>query len=79
MMIRMTGKMQETAAKMAQEGRTELRSIRRPIWKQYTLIKYDGKKEISRETVWIDESKIFPSDEDFFWEVNEQESMKKAA
>lgn len=29
------------------------------IWKEYTLIRYDGKKELSREKVWVDESKIF--------------------
>ena len=46
----------------------ECRAIRKPRWKEYTLIRYDGKKEISKEKIWIDESQIFPSEEDFLWE-----------
>lgn len=60
--------LKDVAAKMEAVGRTEYKTSRRPNWKEYTLIKYEGKKVISREKILIDESKIFPSDEDFFWE-----------
>jgi len=71
--------LQETAAKMARVGRTEYRTIRRPRWKEYTLIKYEGKKIISKERILIDESKIFPSDEDFFWEPKSEKTDTKVA
>ena len=37
-------KVQEAAAKMIEEGRTQLRNNRRPRWKEYTLIKYKDNK-----------------------------------
>lgn len=70
--IRMTAGMKEVAERMAKEGRTEFKIIRRPRWKECTLIKFDGKKEISREKIWVNESEIFPSDEDFFWEPKDR-------
>lgn len=69
----------KVAEKMAKVGRTEYRIIRRPRWKEYTLIKYKDKKEISREKIWIDESKYFPSDEDFFWEPKNENVELRAA
>lgn len=79
MVNRSVAEMQKVAMKMAGLGRTERRSIRRPRWKEYTLIKTEDKKEISREKVWINEAEIFPSDEDFFWEPNEEMVMKPVA
>jgi len=76
---RMPVSLQQVATKMAKVGRTEYKSIRRPRWKEYTLIKYEGKKIISKEKIWIDESIYFPSDEDFFWEPKEEKKTKIAA
>ena len=76
---RIPARLQETAAKMAKVGRTEYKTIRRPRWKEYTLVKYEGKKIISKEKIWIDESKYFPSDEDFFWEPKQEKEIKRAA
>lgn len=72
-------RLKDVAARMAKVGRTEYKTIRRPRWKEYTLIRYEGKKIISREKIWIDESKYFPSDEDFFWEPKAGTEIKKAA
>lgn len=76
---RIPARLQEVAEKMAKVGRTEYRVIRRPRWKEYSLVKYEGKKVISREKIWIDESRIFPSDEDFFWESKSYKMVNKAA
>ena len=76
---RIPARLQKAAVKMAKVGRTEYKMIRRPRWKEYTLVKYDGKKVISREKIWIDESKVFPSDEDFFWKPEVEKGIKKAA
>lgn len=72
-------RLQIVAKKMAKVGRTEYKSIRRPRWKEYTLVKYEGRKIISKEKILIDESKYFPSDEDFFWEPKVEKITKKAA
>ena len=76
---RIPARLQEVAEKMAKVGRTEYRVIRRPRWKEYSLVKQEGKKVISREKIWIDESRIFPSDEDFFWEPKSDKMVNKAA
>lgn len=76
---RIPARLREVAEKMAKVGRTEYRVIRRPRWKEYSLVKYEGKKVISREKIWIDESRIFPSDEDFFWETKSDKMANKAA
>ena len=76
---RIPARLQEVAEKMAKVGRTEYRVIRRPRWKEYSLVKYEGKKVISREKIWIDESRIFPSDEDFFCEPKSDKMVNKAA
>ena len=44
---RIPARLQEVAEKMAKVGRTEYRVIRRPRWKEYSLVKYEGKKVIS--------------------------------
>ena len=72
-------RLMKVAEKMAKVGRTEYKMIRRPRWKEYTLIKYKNKKEISREKIWIDESKYFPSNEDFFWEPKNEKVELRAA
>ena len=72
-------KMQNAEVKKVMEGRTGFRSIRRPRWKEYTLIKYVDKKEVSREKVWVDESKLFPSDGNNFWEPKESKTNEKIA
>ena len=72
-------RLMKVAEKMAKVGRTEYKIIRRPRWKEYTLIKYRDNKEISREKIWIDESKYFPSDEDFFWEPKNENVELRAA
>lgn len=72
-------RLMKVAEKMAKVGRTEYKIIRRPRWKEYTLIKYKDKKEISREKIWIDESKYFPSDEDFVWEPKNENVELRAA
>ena len=72
-------RLMKVAEKMAKVGRTEYKIIRRPRWKEYTLIKYKDKKEISREKIWIDVSKYFPSDEDFFWEPKNENVELRAA
>lgn len=41
--------------------KAEFRNMYSPRLKEYTLIKYVDKKEVSREKVWVDESKIFPA------------------
>lgn len=79
METRIPVRLQAVAEKMAKVGRTEYKIIRRPRWKEHTLVKYEGKKVISREKIWIDESKYFPSDEDFFWEPKVEKEIKKAA
>ncbi len=79
METRIPERLQEVAAKMEKIGRTEYKIIRRPRWKEYTLVKRDGKKVVLREKIWIDESKLFPSDEDFFWEPEEENEIKKVA
>lgn len=71
--------LQEVATEMAKVGRTEYRTSRRPRWKEYTLVKYKEKKVVSKEKIWIDESKIFPLDEDFFWEPEVELKIEKAA
>ena len=76
---RIPARLQEVAEKMAKVGRTEYRVIRRPRWKEYSLVKYEGKKVISREKIWIDESRDFHSDEDFFWEPKSDKMVNKAA
>ena len=43
--------LQSIAKKMEKAGRTEYREIRRPRWKEYSLVKYDGKKVVSRESL----------------------------
>lgn len=60
--------LQAVAAKMAKVGRTEYSMFRRPNWKEYTLVKYDDRKIVSRERIMVNEAEKFPSDEDFFWE-----------
>ena len=72
-------RLMKVAEKKAKVRRTEYKIIRRPRWKEYTLIKYKDKKEISREKIWIDESKYFPSDEDFFWEPKNENVELRAA
>ena len=79
METRIPVRLQAVAEKMAKVGRTEYKIIRRPRWKEYTLIKYEGKIIISKEKIWIDESRIFPSDEDFFWEPKVKKEMKTVA
>lgn len=79
METRIPERLKDVAARMSKVGRTEYKTIRRPRWKEYTLIRYEGKKIISREKIWIDESKYFPSDEDFFWEPKAGTEIKKAA
>lgn len=69
----------EVAAKMEKEGRTVYRTIRRPRWKEHTLVKYKNGKVVSREKIWIDEAEVFPSDEDFFWEPKAIIEMRKIA
>ncbi len=76
---RVPARLMKVAEKMAKVGRTEYKMIRRPRWKEYTLIKYKNKKEISREKIWIDESKYFPSNEDFFWEPKNEKVELRAA
>ena len=76
---RVPARLMKVAEKMAKVGRTDYKMIRRPRWKEYTLIKYKHKKEISREKIWIDESKYFPSDEDFFWEPKNEKVELRAA
>ena len=76
---RIPARLQEVAEKMAKVGRTEYSVIRRPRWKEYSLVKYEGKKVISREKIWIDESRVFPSAEDFFWEPKSDKMANKAA
>lgn len=60
----------ELEAKMAALGRSERRMVRRPNLVEYTLVQYESDnktvKKISR--IMVDESKIFPSEEDFYWE-----------
>lgn len=72
---------EEVAAKMSALGRPRRRMIRRPNYVEYTLVTYeqDNKtvKKISK--VMIDESKIFPSEEDFYWEQYEKKSEKRSA
>jgi len=68
MYFRMTQKMQKLAEKMEQEGRTEFKCFKRPRLREYTLVKYEDNKIVSRERVVVDESEIYPSDEDYFWE-----------
>ena len=46
--------------KKLMEEKFEFGMIHIPRWKEYTLIKYIEKKEVSREKVWIDEAKLFP-------------------
>lgn len=72
-------KVQEAAAKMIEEGRTQLRNNRRPRWKEYTLIKYKDNKIESIEKTWINESVIFPSIEDYFWKPEEGMIRKPVA
>ena len=72
-------KMQNAEVKKVMEGKTGFRSICRPRWKEYTLIKYVDKKEVSREKVWVDESKLFPSDGNSFWEPKESKTNEKIA
>ena len=64
---------------MREHERTECRAIRKPRWKEYTLIKHGGKKEISKEKIWIDESKIFPSEEDLLWKTGIDEKIEEVA
>lgn len=47
--------------------------ITRPVLKQYTLIRFEKGKEVSRELVWIDEARIFPKKrEDSMEEITEE-------
>ena len=62
---------------MKEHERAEYRAIRKPRWREYTLVKHNGKIEISREKIWIDESKIFPSEEDFLWETGIDKGVEK--
>lgn len=72
-------KMQNAEVKKVMEGRTGFRSICRPRWKEYTLIKYVDRKEVSREKVWVDESKLFPFGGDSFGEPQKPRTNKKIA
>ena len=72
-------KRQDAEVKKSMEGRTGFTSIRRPRWKEYTLIKYVDRKEVSREKVWVDESKLFPSGGDSFGEPQKSRTDKKIA
>ena len=72
-------KMQDAEKKRVMEGRTGFRSISRPRWKEYTLIKYVDRKEVSREKIWVDESKLFLSDGNSFWEPKESKTNEKIA
>ena len=76
---RVPERLKEVAEKMENVGRTEYGVIRRPRWKEYTLVKYKGKKVVSREKIWIDESRVFSSDEDFFWEPKADKMANEAA
>ena len=58
---------------------TQRKAIKKPRWKEYTLIKYEGKKVISKEKIWVDESKIFPSEEELLWEKRIDKKMREAA
>ena len=75
----MKNKMQNAEVKNVIEERTGGRSIRRPRWKEYTLIKYVDKKAVSKENIWVDESKLFPSDNSSAWEMQESKINKKVA
>ena len=77
METRIPARLQEVAARMAKVGRTEYKTIRRPNWKEHTLVKYEDKRAAFREKIWIDESKYFPSDEDFFWEPKKEKILRK--
>ena len=79
METRVPVRLQKMAEKMEKLGRTEYKTLRRPRWKEYSLVKYEEKKVVSREKIWVDESTIFPLDEDFFWEPDMNKEIKKAA
>lgn len=66
---RVFARLQVVAEKKSRVGAAEYGLIQRPRWKEYTLVKYKRKKEIFREKIWIDESKIFPLDKDFIGEA----------
>lgn len=72
-------KMQNTKTKKVMKERTGFGCIRRPRWKEYTLIKYVDRKEVLREKVWVDESEVFASDGNTSWEPEELETIKKIA
>lgn len=38
-------RLQKMAEKMEKLGRTEYKTLRRPRWKEYSLVKYDEKQE----------------------------------
>ena len=59
--------------------RTQQKAIKKPRWKEYTLIKYEGKKVISKEKIWVDESKIFPSEEELLWKKRIDKKVEEAA
>jgi len=79
METRIPVRLQKIAVKMAKIERTEYKTVRRPRYKEYSLVKYNGKKVVSREKIWLDESKLFPSDDDFFWESDSDKKIKKVA
>ena len=66
-------KMQNAEVKKIREGGTGMGSIYRPRWKEYTLIKYVGKKVVSKEKIWVDESKLFLLEGHSFGEFQEFE------
>ena len=67
----MRTKIKSAEVKMVMERETGVRSICKPRWKEYTLIKYVDKKVVSKEKVWVDEAKLFPQDGNNFWEFKE--------
>lgn len=71
----------EVAEKMAALGRTQRRCVRRPNMVEYTLITYEENNKTIKSVskVWVDESKIFPKEEDFYWEPDEDKKKVKAA
>ena len=57
-------KVQEVEVITGMDERTRFGSICRPRWKEYTLIKYVGRKAVVKEKVWVDESYLFGVNEE---------------
>lgn len=70
---------QDAEVKQAMESGSGYTGIRRPRMKEYTLIKYVDKKEVSREKVWVDESKIFPTGGNILEDLDVSRAKKKIA